>query len=405
VVALRAGVDDYIEKPCDPKELMARIAGLIERQRRALDTERRRGYTLAGDFTTLPFPDLVAILEVSRRTGSLSIATPRALGEIFLHDGRPVHAIFGNLTGPEAFYRVMAEVAGQFEFTTRPADACTSRTIGEPVTALVMEGARRLDDRLARGRRTSTRPSSPAKSVRLPASSTSPPLERPTPALGPTRALGAQFELGISDAFALGELQLFTHEELARWTRAPGGRDRLHVHLLAEPAAGVSALLAIAGQPTERWVVAALGHEPKTLGLSFFLRQERLLDIALLDVKNAAAFQRSLRRSPAVAILAPPNGDFLALGTTARLELEGFFKHLSPPVVLGVGNAALGPHVTELATAPATQAAAACKQGALGAVHTDLRALVVAGIRLWASSSNTSVEPPSAAERTKGRRG
>ena len=79
---------------------------------------QQRSYTLAGNFSTMPFPDLLSILELSRRTGLLSIVTPRALGELFLGDGQVWHAAFGNLLGAEAFYRMMAEVSGQFEFNT-----------------------------------------------------------------------------------------------------------------------------------------------------------------------------------------------------------------------------------------------------------------------------------------------
>jgi DNA-binding response OmpR family regulator len=404
VVALRAGVDDYVDKPCEPLELMARIAGLIERQRRTLAAQRRRAYTLAGEFSTLPFPDLISILELSRRTGSLTIATSRAQGEICLRNGQPVHAAFGNLLGPESFYQLMGESSGQFEFSVAPADPAVRQTIDEPVTALVMEGARRLDDRRAKGGGRSAPPSIRRQSVAPRVRSSMLPPEPPLPALAPSRTIGAHFELGISDAYSLGELQLFSQNELARWTRAPGGRERLHIHLLSDLVAGVAAFLSVASPVAERWVVTALSDEPKTLGLSFFLRQERLLDVTLIEVQKAASVQKGLRLCPAVTILAPPHGDFLALGTGARLQLETLCKTVPPGALFGIGNAALEQPVKELAMKLSIPAHS-CRRGALGDAQTDFRALLTAAVRLWASSGESSGTPTSAAAGQKGKRG
>ena len=62
----------------------------------------------------------------------------------------------------------------------------------------------------------------------------------------------------------------------------------------------------------------------------------------LVDVRNAAAFQRSVCTGvPAVLVVAPPEGDFLAVGTKGSVELEGLLTRLSPGPSSGVGNASL----------------------------------------------------------------
>jgi DNA-binding response OmpR family regulator len=395
VVALGAGAEDYIDKPCDAAELAARVEGLITRGRRAREAQRRRGYTLAGDFSTISFPDLVSILELARKTGLLSIASARATGELFLEGGQVVHAVFGNLTGPEAFYRVMEETGGHFEFITQRADACTHRTIEESVTALIMEGARRIDDQHRGVSRTA--PSAPP-SVRMAVAARVPSLPTPAaplPPLVPTRALAQQFDLGISDAFSLAELQLWNQEELTRWTRAPGGRDRLHVHLIADLSAGVSALLGIAAQPTERWVLSGLTAEQKALGLAFFLRSGRLLDLVLLDIRNAGRWKDALQRRAALAIVAPPNGDFLAIGPKAVVELERLFQRLPPAVVLGAGNASLEARLGPLLPWDADPSPHVSSSTSIGGAEADLRALLLEGIRCWASTSTSTSPTPS----------
>jgi CheY-like chemotaxis protein len=408
VVALRAGVDDYIVKPCDANELVARVEALVVRQRRLREAQRRRAYTLAGDFSTVPFPDLVSILDLSRRTGLLSIATPRAVGELFFLNGQPVHAVFGNLVGAEAFYRVMGEGTGQFEYNLRAPDACAHRTISESVTALIMEGARQLDDSRANGieddatdsfRRVMHKSAGPKPpSGPVAAAAQVPAL---VPPLAGSRALGAQFEAGVSDEFALGELRLWNADELSRWTRSPGGRDRLHVLLIADLGAGVSSLLGIASQPTERWVLATLTREPKALGMVFYLRNERLLDIVLIDVRNAGTFRSSLGRRPSLAILAPPEGDFLAIGTKGVVELESLLVELSPAIVLGVGNGSLAAHLAQLPSIQKTRFHPASQHAALGEDHTDLRVLLREGIGQWASPTpDVAVSyPPSTSPR------
>jgi CheY-like chemotaxis protein len=400
VVALRSGADDFITKPCDAAELSARLEGIIDRRRRQRSAQTQRTYTLAGDFSTLPFPDLVSILELSRRTGSLTVTTRGGAGEVFFVDGRVIHAAFGNLAGTDAFYALMAEEDGHFEFDVRAADSCAHVTIDDTVTALVMEGARRLDDL-----RLVARPSSRAIALGRPSWPVRPSLPAPSlppePALRGAPSIGAQLELGISDGFGLGELRLYTRDELARWTRSAGGRDRFHVHLLADLAAGASALLAIAAQPTERWLLAALTPEEKALGLAFFLRHERLVDVVLLDVRDAGNFERSLGRAPALLIVAAPEGDYLAIGTKGTVKLEGLLRTVPPAAVLGVGNASLDQKLRTLLASHDPPPPLKCHRGTLGDSTCDLRALLVDGIGLWASSASAplavSAPPPATA--------
>ena len=386
VVAFRAGVDDYVVKPCDGGELRARIARLISKQTRARQAQRERSYTLGGDFSTLPLPDLVSILELSRRSGVLSITTQRAGGEVLFEQGQVVHAAFGNLIGCGAFHRLMSEADGSFELTPGDLPLSAPRTVNESVASLLMESARLLDDQRRDGNRggppsaglfegSLARPSSipvdGALAVALPASAT----------------LGAHFDTAISDPFAVGELKLWKAEELALWTRAELGRERFHVHLVADLSHGVAALLSMAGPPAERWVRDALSAEMKALGLAFFLRYERLFDVVLIDIKGAGEFLGSLQRRPALTIVAPRDGDALGVGPRGLVELESMLRRLTPDALLWVAHTELPSSIG--AAVPTAQHLAS--RGALGDSQHDLRELMARGIRLWSGPARGSV--------------
>ncbi|HYU15528.1 MAG TPA: response regulator [Candidatus Acidoferrum sp.] len=380
VLAFEEGVDDFLTKPCDVRELVARLKAMVQRRRRELEAVRRRGYMLAGRFSALAFSDLVTIIELAQRSGILAVVGERASGAVHFDSGRIAHATFGNLVGQLAFQSLMEEEDAQFEFSQEP---CTltenQRTIRVSATALILEAAEHIDKRRHR-------------STVEPAVNVVP--ERSAPAAGAIRARGtlsapppllagiaSQLIHDVGDSFALGDVCLYDRAGLAEWTAAGGGRQRFHVHLLAEPNQAVAAILPLAGAPNERWAVNSLSVEPQALGLCFSLRHELLVDLVHLDIFHPGAFQASLLRVPSLLLVAPPDGDFLAIGTRARVELEALVARAPPAAVLGVGNDALESTLRllpPLRDHPRLRTAV----GVVGLGICDLRTLLVEGIRL-----------------------
>jgi CheY-like chemotaxis protein len=384
VLALRAGVDDFITKPCDVAEFAARVDALVERQRRTREEANKRSYTLAGDFSAIGFPDLVSIIEMGRRSGVLSIATAHLVGQVFFDTGRVIHAVYGNLSGVDAFYRFVGESDGQFEFS--PCASCSNEipeTIQQSVTALIMEGARLFDTE----RDKHCMPMSATRIAQRPRMpSTIPPESIVAPGIVPDTTLAAQFELAVRDPFALGEMSLMDREQLGAWSRSASARDRFHVHLVADLSEGVSAILPVSGAPTEKWILSSLAPAAKALALTFFLRHERSLDVALVDARDPMTFQKALLRVPSVMIIAPPGGDVMAIGTKARVALEALVQQLQPPAVVGVGTASLETGLRAMGISAASGLTVRCTEGVLGQGACDLRALLIKGIRLWAST-------------------
>jgi CheY-like chemotaxis protein len=401
IEALRAGVDDYLVKPCEVAELVARASALVARQRRIRQILRSREFSLAGDLAVLSFSDVVNILEMARRSGVLSVVTPNAVGQLHFDSGDLLHAVSGNLVGVEAFMRLIRETSGHFEFTLGPCSPET-RTVHYPAAALILEAARRFDTEIVSGiprpAPPTTRPPPPDHAIVVEAARR----ERntlPTPrAFAPRSSLhapplpnsmtAAQFELAIRESFALGDLAVWSEAALATWTSQLTALDRFHALLVADLPSGVSAMLALGAAPTEQWVLDSLSPDPKTLGLVFSLRHERMIDVVLVDVNDPAAQIAALRRVPAVVFVCPPGGNLLALSTQARLGLSQLIEHLAPPAVVGVGNQALAQGLAEIRVFREGKSILRCTEGAIGDLSDDLRGLLVKGIRLWASTAS-----------------
>jgi DNA-binding response OmpR family regulator len=377
MAALRAGVADYLLKPCHPGEFAARAVSLVERERRARASARKRNYLLAGDLTAMGFPDLVNTIEMGRRSGVLSLMLSSAVGQVFFSNGRIVHALYGNLVGAAAVHRLVDETSGSFEFAPGECDIPPDQwTIHESATSLILEGARLVDHERANGRALAR----PVETILLPVV-----VAELEPPLGSVHGLGNQLASEIEDPFALGEMYSWTPVELLRWTRRAIGGDRLHIHLIADLAAGVSAILPLCASPSERWVLSNLQDGRKAFGVTFFLRRERTVDVVLLDIAQPDAFEASLKRTPSLVILAPPSGDVMGLGLRTRIALENLLRKFHPQVLLVVGNPSIQQEsaLRDLAGHADVQEYAV---GVLGQSSDELRGLLARGIRAWGTA-------------------
>jgi len=271
-------------------------------------------------------------------------------------------------------HRMVDEPTGSFEFAPGECEIPTDQwTIHESTTSLILEAARLLDQERAQGRRRTR----PVETIVLPVAVAE--LEPPLPAEG---GLAHQMASEIEDPFALGEMCSWTPADLARWTRRVIGGQRLHVHLIADLAAGVSAILPLCGSPSERWVLNNLQAGRKAFGVTFYLRHERTVDVVLLDIAQPDAFEASLKLTPSLVILAPPSGDMMGLGLRARIELENLLRRFHPQVLLAVGNPSL-PQESALRDLASHADAQEFAVGVLGDSADELRGLLARGIRAW----------------------
>ncbi|MGE5127254.1 MAG: DUF4388 domain-containing protein, partial [Betaproteobacteria bacterium] len=89
-------------------------------------------------------PDIIQLVSVSGKTGVFHLADRAHRGEIWLFEGRIVHAEVDDLAGEEAVYALAIWRSGEFRF--EPGNAPPRQTIQKSNTGLLMEAARRLDE-------------------------------------------------------------------------------------------------------------------------------------------------------------------------------------------------------------------------------------------------------------------
>jgi hypothetical protein len=97
-----------------------------------------------GSLAELHLPDIIQLISVSGKTGVFHLIDGALRGQIFLHDGKIVHAQIEDISGEEAVYALAIWSQGDFKF--EPGVATEVQTISKSNTNLLMEAARRLDE-------------------------------------------------------------------------------------------------------------------------------------------------------------------------------------------------------------------------------------------------------------------
>jgi hypothetical protein len=97
-----------------------------------------------GSLAELHLPDIIQLVSVSGKTGVFHLVDGQQHGEIWLSDGKIVHAEVEDLAGEEAVYALAIWRSGEFKFD--PNAIPPRQTIQKSNTNLLMEAARRLDE-------------------------------------------------------------------------------------------------------------------------------------------------------------------------------------------------------------------------------------------------------------------
>ena len=123
-----------LHHPVEPEALSRHLA----------DTARERDTGFAGTLKNIQIDDLIQMCCLSMATISIRVARDSNRGIIFIRDGEVVHAVCGDITGEEAFYRILGWARGSFETMDEYYDG--ENTVNKSHEFLLMEAARRSDE-------------------------------------------------------------------------------------------------------------------------------------------------------------------------------------------------------------------------------------------------------------------
>jgi hypothetical protein len=99
---------------------------------------------LYGTFDEFSFAEILQLLNLSHKSGTLTIRQPNRQALVHLRDGQVVEATCEGRTGAEVIYQLLGWRDGEFDFgrALRP----VTRTVHDSTEGLIMEGMRRLDE-------------------------------------------------------------------------------------------------------------------------------------------------------------------------------------------------------------------------------------------------------------------
>jgi len=150
VKGFRAGADKYLNKPIERKELLDRVAELLERQDKLHDIEQEESEkkAFAGDLKDLSIVELVQMLNLNKKSGVLNISG-KINGKIFLKNGQLHSAECQKLSGENAVYKLVELDEGTFNFEI--SEVTQERNINGSTMNVIMEACRIMDERLHKG--------------------------------------------------------------------------------------------------------------------------------------------------------------------------------------------------------------------------------------------------------------
>ncbi|UCE02365.1 MAG: DUF4388 domain-containing protein [Candidatus Latescibacterota bacterium] len=138
---LDAGFNDVFVPPFDHAIMSSRLGRSLDARRQEKPPTRNFGGTLAE----LPFVDLMQALGGSQKSVRIELRHPSGKeGTLYLHEGRMVHAVCGELSGAEAIYRFIAW-GDRGSFSTESVVAFPESNIDLPNHTLLLEGCRLVD--------------------------------------------------------------------------------------------------------------------------------------------------------------------------------------------------------------------------------------------------------------------
>lgn len=142
---LQDSVEDFVEKPFFVKEAIARVKRVMDKiALEKLAKDQAGEAVLRGSLAQMNVIDLLQSLELGRKTCLLALTNDRDRCSVYFTEGQISHAVYGDVQGDDAVYKVLLWTAGNFQidFDSKSEEQTTTRS----TQGLLMEGLRLLDE-------------------------------------------------------------------------------------------------------------------------------------------------------------------------------------------------------------------------------------------------------------------
>lgn len=142
VSAMKLAVDDYLQKPLDPEETVARIDSLIREAELHATTPDRQARGFSGSLSEMSLVDLLQTLEVGNKTAVVRLRHATQEGLVFITEGQVIDATLENLEPRRALLRMFTWTEGSFHVDIRVHNR--SRSLTAATRDLISEGMTRM---------------------------------------------------------------------------------------------------------------------------------------------------------------------------------------------------------------------------------------------------------------------
>jgi hypothetical protein len=101
---------------------------------------------MAGQLSQISISEILQALNMSQKTGILTLALSEGSAELFLRDGNLIKAQYNELEGKGAIYKIFKENEGRFQFNPQlPAEHKDTPIIGS-MMEMLLENSKMVDE-------------------------------------------------------------------------------------------------------------------------------------------------------------------------------------------------------------------------------------------------------------------
>lgn len=137
--------DDFVEKPFFLKEAVQRIKRVIDKiSLEKMSKSSSSDGVVRGNLSQMNVIDLVQSLEMGRKSCLLTLTRDNEKCQMYFSEGQVPHAVYGNLTGDAAVFKVLSWTGGNFQIDFEAKTKQQTTTLN--TQGLLMEGLRLLDE-------------------------------------------------------------------------------------------------------------------------------------------------------------------------------------------------------------------------------------------------------------------